>query len=290
MKVKPGENRALIFTTFVKILIMMKHLTFIAVLLSIFHLHSQISSPSIGETNLAAWFALGIRQDLDTIDKKESMTYVGFGRSSQPDNYRILQRPTVFVVNQEYYQKFGKSWQYSVALSYYRDKQYKKEFPFQLSSPSVQQEIRAYGRIGYFLNFSVFKLTLSFREEFRNFFNQKFGAMNKNLELRSRLRLQLRYKIDPKKIHQIELGLEALGRTQHYLSTNKWKPFEYSETDLYLYYSYSPTKIPFTFDFGYMNYISPKFRSTQYFGFDIVWNNPFGEPHRKNIRPTEFED
>lgn len=58
---------------------------------------SQISPPGLGKAHTADWFALGIRQDLDTLDIKgwQSLSYVGMGRKSNPDNYDPHYKPAI---------------------------------------------------------------------------------------------------------------------------------------------------------------------------------------------------
>ncbi|MEZ4891167.1 MAG: hypothetical protein R2779_11655 [Crocinitomicaceae bacterium] len=60
--------------------------------LSTVELVAQISPPGLGRATAASWFALGISQKLDTIEGKgwQSMSYIGLGRISNPDNYAIF--------------------------------------------------------------------------------------------------------------------------------------------------------------------------------------------------------
>lgn len=252
--------------------------------------YAQISAPGLGDIGAASWFALGLRQDLDSLGHKESMTYIGIGRSSQPNNYRLFSRQNLFVVNEEFHHKFARNWQYSVALSYRRQNMYSKQAPYQKITPKIKQEIRAYGRFAYVYALPKVKFALTFREEFRSFFNPDFSTYYKNIQLRTRIRAQVKVNLDQKKIHRVALSVEPLFKTQHNLKTRKWSKFDYSDIRFALYYSYSPKKIPFVFDVGYMNYLTGKTKPTtmHYLGVDVVWTNPFGKPHKSNAEPIEY--
>jgi hypothetical protein len=250
----------------------------------------QITSPGIGKNHLASWLAVGIRQDLDSTGRKESMTYVGFGRSSHPNNYNLFQRPSIFVLNEEFHHRFARNWQYGIALSYRRQNEYNQDSPFTPLHPRVIQEFRFYARASYVYELPRMKFAFTAREELRNFFSPTFRAMDQNIELRTRIRAQVKVNLDRRKVHKIEFSIEPLFRTQHRLSTTNWSNFAYTETRFTLFYTLAPKKIPFVFDFGYMNYLvgNAKPSSTHYIGFDIVWNNPFGKPHKNHSRPIEY--
>jgi len=261
--------------------------TFI-ILITTTSLFGQISSPGVSGAKLASWYAFGLRQDLDSSGHKESMTYVGFGRSSSPDNYQLFSKPSIFVINEEFHHRFDKHWLYSVGLSYRRQNQYEKEDPYLARTPAIKQEFRLYGRMSYLLEYRRIKFVTTFREEVRTFFSPNFDALNENLQLRTRVRTQLKVNLNRRKTHRLSFSAEAFFATQHsILAKQNWSPFNYTETRFSLYYSYSPKKIPLVFDIGYMNYLSGKNKpsSTHYFGVDIVWNNPFG---KINSKPVEY--
>lgn len=254
------------------------------------YVNSQITSPGIGRNNAAAWFAAGVRQDLDSTGHKELMTYVGFGRSTQPNSYNLVQRPAIFVVNEEFHHRFARHWQYGIGLSYRRQNLYEKSAPYSRLNPSIMQEIRFYGRISYVYELPRTKFTFTLREEMRNFFEPDFSTVNKNIQLRTRVRAQVKFNLDRRRVHRIELSAEPLFASQHKLSNRAWSNMDYTETRFTCYYSYAPRKIPFVFDIGYMNYLVGKTKaaSTHYIGIDVVWNNPFGKPHKSKAKPVEY--
>ncbi len=108
---------------------------------------AQISPPDLGTTNTAAWTAFGIRQFLDSANKRESFSYIGFGRISSPATTNPFFEHSIFVLNQEFYHRFHKHWRYSVAGSYRNKNEYLTTAPYEAASPPTMQEFRVYGRL-----------------------------------------------------------------------------------------------------------------------------------------------
>jgi len=240
---------------------------------------SQISPPGLGKAKTAGWFAIGIRQELDTVDGKgwQSMTYFGIGRKSNPDNYNLLHKQAIWVLNQEFYHQFHNVWQYSFALSYRRQDEYLDNPPYGHDTPRLNQEFRAYGRLSCIFSTPRIKLVPTLRQEFRKFYSPGFKNVNENFQLRSRFRLQLTVNIDRKKVHRLIAGSEQLFSISQETLPGKWTDFKYRESRFSLYYSYSPKTYPFILSIGYMNNLigvkNPC--DVHYLAFDIVIENPF---------------
>lgn len=69
---------------------------------------AQISPPGLGRGHTANWVALGISKDLDSLKRWSSVSYVGLGRKSNPNNYNPLYKSVILVLNQEFYYRFHK--------------------------------------------------------------------------------------------------------------------------------------------------------------------------------------
>jgi len=246
---------------------------------------SQISPPGLGKANVAGWFALGIRQELDTIAGKgwQSMSYIGLGRKSNPDNYNPYFKQGILIINQEFYHQFHNDWQYSLALSYRRQNEYSDEPPYESEDPKLKQEFRIYSRISYLFSSSHIKLTPTFRQEFRKFYAPHFKKASENFQLRSRFRLQLTVNLDHKKQHRLMVSSEQFFSVSRQNTSDKWTGFNYRESRFTLYYSYLPETLPLIFNIGYMNNLVGQKNpySVHCFGFDIVIENPFKLQQRK---------
>ncbi len=259
----------------------MKKAIFICCLISIGYIQTimaQISPPGLGKAHTAGWLAIGVRQDLDTIPDKgwQSMTYLGVGRISNPDNYDPVQKPALFVINQEFYHQLPKNWQYSLAVSYRRQHEYEDEFPFIHENPEISHEFRMYGRLFYNLKSSWIKLTPAFRQEFRKYFSSTTNS-TENFQLRSRFKLQLAVNLDKKKQHRLTLSSEQLFAISKDKNPALWTDFSYKESRFAVYYSFAPENLPLIFNGGYMYNIVGKTYpyDVHYLAFDIIIENPY---------------
>lgn len=263
-------------------------LFFLCILISNFT-KSQISPPGLGVANTAGWFAVGLRQEFDTLKEWQSMTYAGMGRKSNPDNYDPLFKSAILVLTQEFYHKFNKNWQYSFALSYRRQDEYFKTAPYQHENPTLKQEYRAYSRFSYTYKTTHFKFVPTLRQEFRKYYSPTFTSITEDFQFRTRLRLQLTVNLDKNKIHKISLSSEQLFSISKNNAPNLWTDFNYRESRFTFYYSFSPQKSPLIYSLGYMNNLVgiKQNYTVNYFAFDVIWENPFKLKQRKKENITE---
>lgn len=205
------------------------------------------------------------------------MSYIGVGRKSNPDNYDPFFKPSILVINQEFYHQFHPHWQYAFALSYRKQEEYNDFAPFGSTYGGFEREWRIYGRIAYMLKTEKLKFTTTFRQDLRTFTQPIKEMSSEDFQLRSRLKLQLTVNLDKKKIHKLIGGYEALFSTSKLAMSGIWTNFNYQESRFTFYYAVSPQRLPFTIDLGYMNNLvgnrSPF--SAHYIALDVIWNNPF---------------
>jgi hypothetical protein len=251
---------------------------------------AQLSPPGLGPARTASWSAVGIRQDLDAIRRRESVTYVGVGSISNPDNANPWQKPAIFVLNQEFYDQFHKNWVYSAALSYRRQNEYEDEPPFADAHPSYKHELRFYGRLSYVQKLARFKFVNTFRPELRNFFSPDLGSQE-FVQFRFRLRTQVTANLDKNAVHRLVGSAEVLATVGKAHAPAGWTDFDYRESRFCLYYSLRMQSWPVVVDIGYMNNLlgSSHPIDVHYLAIDLVWENPFGKPERgKQQRPPEY--
>ncbi|TVT43467.1 DUF2490 domain-containing protein [Hymenobacter setariae] len=248
---------------------------------------AQISPPGLGAAHTADWLALGVRQDLDSLKKWQSMSYIGLGRKSSLANYNPLAKSSILVLNQEFYYKFHPHWQTSFALSYRHQNEYSDSYPYEPENPAFEQEFRLYSRISYVLETPRFKLVPTFRQEFRKFYTPTFTRGAETFQFRSRLRLQLTVNLDAAKVHRLIVSSEQLFSASDLSFPNHWTRLGYRESRFVGYYSVAPKAFPLIFDFGYMaNWLGgPSPAVVHYAALDIIWKNPFGH-HRPNRRAS----
>lgn len=251
----------------------------IAFSLNLKNTSAQISPPGLGSGHTASWLALGLRQELDPYQKWQSMTYIGLGRKSNPDNFNPLQKSGILVLNQEFYYKTKSHWKFSGAISYRNQDEYVSYAPYEHKVPSKKKEIRIYSRAAYEIKNRFFKITPTLRQEFRSFNIPQNDKWLDALQWRTRLRLKASIYLDAQKTHTIILSNEQLFATDKKLNVQaSWSPMAYKESRFALYYSYSPEHIPIILSIGYMNdLIGAKHPySLNYLAVDLVFENIFG--------------
>lgn len=241
---------------------------------------AQLSPPGLGPAETATWTAIGVRQDLDALRRRELMTYLGTGTIRQHDDVNPLGRPSIWVLNQELYDHFRTDLFYSIALSYRRQKQYEPVAPHAAADAPLKQELRLYGRFGRTFGLGRLKLTSAFRPELRGFFGAGLGGHEEPLELRFRLKTQVAWTVDLSGVHRVLASGEVLAAVARDRE-GAWSSLAYRESRLCLYYSISPKRAPLVVDVGYMNDVlgtGAALVDVHYLAVDIVWHSPLARP------------
>jgi hypothetical protein len=240
---------------------------------------AQLTPPGLGKANTAFWTAFGVRQRLSKSERWESMTYTGFGSISHPSNYNLFEKPAMFVLNQEFYDRFRKDLAYSFALSVRRQHLYLDSPPYEEDDPAARAEFRVYGRFIHTLHFGDVQLENALRPEIRTFYPRTTGQ--EALQFRLRLRTKVQWAMDPAQVHRLIGSAEVLASMEKERGSG-FGTFEYREVRFCAYYSFSPENLAWTFDFGYMNNLlgsSQPLVDANVLAIDVVWKNPFGKPH-----------
>lgn len=262
----------------------MKNIFFFASFLLFFigtNCFAQLTAPGLGDAKTGSWFAVGIDQKLGKKNKINSVSYIGWGRKSNPTNNNPYLKPAIFIVNQEFYYSITKNWKSSFALSYRKSHEYANHTPFDYKDDKFKQEFRVYSRLAYSFKINQLKVETTARQEFRKFYGSDFAELQKTSQLRSRLRLKLKLNLDKQNRHTLSTSAESFFTTdKHVTESSKWTKFGYNESRFTLYYSYSSPKLPITTSIGYMNNLLGSnlhhAHSVHYLAFDITFKNPFG--------------
>lgn len=243
---------------------------------------AQISPPGLGDAHTAFWSAFGVKQQLDSLGKKQALSYIAIGRKSSPDNDNLFSKQAIFVLNHEVYHSFAPHQQYSYAISYRRQPQYEKEIPYEKAS--TEQEFRVYGRYAYTFDLGrKLKLKNTVRQEFRKFFDADFHKVEEDFQLRTRIKSQLTYHLSPKNNQKLALSAEALFSVSHLNEPGAgWNSFGYREMRIAAYYMFNIPHSPFTVDIGYMDDLIRGSKSihhggVHYLAADLIWNIPYKE-------------
>lgn len=239
--------------------------------------YSQITPPGLGNGRIASWLAIGVRQELDTSKAWQSMTYVGIGSKSHPERTNFTERPSIFIANQEFYHQVGKKGQYSLALSYRKQAEYSNSTPYERENPPIHHELRSYFRFVRFFHLPRNRIGFTIRQDFRRFFGPDLGAFPEDWQLRTRLRVQSTFQLDGHNHKRVILGAEALFPSSRDRQKAEWSRLQYRESRFSAFYSLSPSRSPFIFNFGYMlNLVGIESPFAVHFlAFDFIMENPF---------------
>lgn len=237
----------------------------------------QVTPPGLADGD-AAWMAVGLKQRLSN-KKWSSKTVVGLARIGGEKTKNPFYRNGMFVLNQDFTNKFSKKWSYGFGLSYRRRNLYRNTLSFQPANPSIEQEFRLNGKIAYAYSTNRIKLSPSLKEEVRKFYTPSFDEFVKRIEFRTRFRITLTASLNKKKTHQLILISEQLFPVTQFSPSGEWTKLLYDESRFSLFYRFAPKTLPVAFELGYTNRLigSKKAYSDHYFTFDIMINNPFGE-------------
>ena len=253
-------------------------LLFCLLFFTVFMAWAQVIPPGLGDTKVASWLAVGIQQDLDTSRRGwSSSTYVGMARMSSPDTYNMLEKPGVFIFNQEFKHDFHEDWEYSLAFSYRRQNEYNDQAPFEKDDPRLKQEFRLYGRFSRIFKISSIEITPTLRQEYQKYYTPDFEVHDEKTRLRSRFRMKIALPLTADKKHKLSFYSEQLFSTSLKNEPREWTSFAYKDSRFSLYYSLSPETIPWTINLGYMNNLVGRknVSSAHYLGVDFIWKNPF---------------
>nr|WP_315031211.1 DUF2490 domain-containing protein [uncultured Chryseobacterium sp.] len=241
---------------------------------------AQISPPGLGDAHTAFWSAFGVKRQLDSLGKKQSMSYIAIGRKSSPTNDNLFSKQAIFVLNHEVYHSFAPHQQYSYAISYRRQPKYDSDAPYE--KENTEQEFRIYGRYAYTFDLGKkLKLKNTFRQEFRKFFDAGFHKVEEDFQLRTRIKSQLTYNLSKKNNQKLALSAEALFSISHLNEPDsQWESFGYREMRITAYYMFTIPNSPFTVDIGYMDDLIRGSRSihhggVHYLAADLIWNIPY---------------
>jgi hypothetical protein len=243
----------------------------------------QISPPGMDDTNVVAWGAIGINQQ---IGKKWAVTvYGGAARESNPNNTNLLQKQAIVVFNQETQYQFNSHWLLSFCSSFRIQDRYKEDAPSELQNPPLRDEARLYLRLYYKHSLRKIGMTYSFRPEYRAFYDTHWNHWDGTpFELRFRLKAQANIPLNASKTNQFILANEFLSATDDQRNANHelhWSAYRFTEDRFTTYLRHVFTKQSIIADIGMMHQIKYDKGKSDYiaqFAFDILFQNPFWKP------------
>ncbi|MEO8760281.1 MAG: DUF2490 domain-containing protein [Bacteroidia bacterium] len=267
----------------------MKHLF---ILISCFLLVSYQSFSQIGAEaqggKISLWMALGIDQKISK--RWVSLTDLGYGRHSDPNNNAIVKRQGLNVLTQDFIYKANAHWHFSISFGYWRRNYYDDNLPYDARNYPQQfrNEIRPYQKTYYKHSLKNISITHVFRTDYRFYFDQDFSHQwTTPFEFRARYLQSWKIPLTKNKKNFIIPMEEVLTAVDKYDATtasakhSKWSPYQITENRFSLYYRRSLLNQKIDIDLGIMyQYWRDRpgvsnFNTTYNVMFDIIIKEPF---------------
>jgi len=238
--------------------------------------YSQIIPAGLGKIDAGSWFALGWQEDIGQ-NQWSSTTYFGVGRRNEEGSMDPFQNHALLVLNQEFKNRFHNRWEYSLAGGYRKQNLSGINNQHPDKRNDYKQEFRMYGRLSYLYRTGNLHITPTLRQELIKYYDSGFKDYSESIRLRSRFRIKFYYPLDSKAQHGIAAYSEQLFSVSQSGISNEWGNFRYSDSRFSLYYSWSPSELPFAINAGYMcNVIGKRGDHTaHYLGVDLLLKNIF---------------
>jgi hypothetical protein len=252
---------------------------------------AQIGAEAQGG-KLTAWVALGIDQELS--QRWTSVTDIGYGRHSDPDNSAFVERLGLNVLTQDFVCKIGTNWSLLLGGGYWRRQAYTDEAPYdhRPAPYEYRNELRPYQRIFYRQHLRRIKISHSLRTDIRFYYTEDMqDRWTTPFEFRLRYMESWSIPLSRNNAHKMILVDELLTAVDRYgtaaaeASGKKWSPYQFTENRFSLYYRHSVNM--FDFDFGIMHQYwrekpgVPTFNVSYNLMFDLIVHDPFSRHLKK---------
>jgi len=260
---------------------------------------AQIGAEAQGG-QMSLWTAIGIDQKISK--KWISITDVGFGRHSDPDNLSFLKRQGLNVFTQDFIYKLNSHWHFAFSFGYWKRNAYLDDSPFDARTFPYQfrNEVRPFQRIYYNHSLRNIKITHAFRTDYRFYYNQNFSDIwTTPFEFRARYMQTWRFPLTKNLKNWFITNDEVLTAIDNYSSATKtitgknWSPYQITENRFSLYYRRSFIEKRIDIDIGIMHqYWRDKpgvsnFNISYNLMFDIIIRDPFGKNKKQEVEEEE---
>lgn len=241
---------------------------------------AQIGAEAQGG-RLTLWTALGIDYKLSS--RWASITDLGYGCHSDPDNIQLFKRQGLNVLTQDFTYNINSHWRVAISAGYWRRLAYLDDAPYNARDYPYQfrNELRPYQRLYYRLNIGQVKLTNTFRIDERFYFTQNFqDSWTTPFEFRARYMLDARRSFTKNKKNWLIVNDEVLTAIDK-RDNDTWSAYQLTENRLSLYYRHTFTQQRIDIDLGLMHQYwrerpgAANFNTSYNIMFDIILHDPF---------------
>jgi hypothetical protein len=229
---------------------------------------SQISPPGLDDTRAVGWAAVGFSQQIGR--RWQTTVYLGASRESNPDNFSLLRKPAIGVLDINQLYRFNEHWSLAGAVSFRMQNMYFNAPPFDSEDPALRDEVRYYMRVYYRHKVKRISFTYSFRPEYRTYFDRLDRWSPVPYEFRFRLKGQAAVSLNQSGSNQFILGNEILSVAEPHFSQ-----YHYTEDRLTTYFRHTFTKPALIVDAGFMYQFLAKEGLITHFAVDFIFLDPF---------------
>jgi len=230
---------------------------------------AQISPPGLDDTRGVLWGAVGFTQNLGP--KWQTMVYAGASRESNPNNFSVLSKPAISVIDVSQLYRIDEHWSLSAAVSYREQNRYSDEPPYESKDPAIRDEIRYYMRVYYRHKVNRIALTYSFRPEFRTYHPSAILY-----EYRFRLKGQVAIPLNKTSSNQLIVGNEILT-----VAEPRFADYNYTEDRATIYFRHTFANPSLIADVGLMSQVLAGEGLITHVAFDFIFVDPFGKRSSK---------
>jgi len=251
--------------------------------------YGQIGAEAQGG-KLTAWVALGIDQELS--QRWTSVTDLGYGRHSDPDNTAIFERLGLNVLAQDFIYKINSHWSFLLGAGYWRRQAYTDLSPYdhRAAPYEYRNELRPYQRLFFKQQLKRIRISHSLRTDIRFYYTENMqDRWTTPFEFRLRYMESWTIPVSKSGAHKIVLIDELLTAVDQYgpatadATGRQWSPYQLTENRFSAYYRYSTGL--FDFDWGIMHQYwrekpgVPDFNVSYNLMFDLIVHDPFSRHH-----------
>jgi hypothetical protein len=265
-----------------------------ALVLAAINSYAQIGAEAQGG-QFTMWTALGIDQEISK--KWLSVTDLGFGRHSDPNNLQVLKRQGLNVVTQDFVYKPNPHWGFAFSFGYWRRNAYEDNTPYdERPVPySFRNELRPFQRINYYHTIKNINVSHSIRADYRFYYDQNFSDVwTTPFEFRARYMQTWKFPLSKDHKNWFITNDEVLSAIDRYsgvtalVKNANWSPYQITENRLSVYYRRSFVEKRIDIDIGLMHqYWRDKpgvnnFSVSYNLMFDIIIRDPFSRTKPEN--------
>ena len=221
--------------------------------------YSQIGAEAQGGKT-TMWLAVGLDNELSK--RWLSVTDLGYGRHSDPNNYELSKRLGLNVITQDFVYRLNEHWDINLSFGYWRRNFYEETKPYDEKQAPYQfrNELRPYQRLTYLHDLQNIKLSHTLRVDYRFYYDQDFkNKWTTPFEFRLRYLEKWKFPLSKSQkdwfivIDEVLTSIDRNSSSNEAVLHKKWSAYQLTENRLSFYYRRMAFNKKIDLDFGIMH-------------------------------------